>query len=173
MTREEAIGWLNQIKRSYIFGGDEGFDARRKEAIDMAIEALNIVMDSENDAVESKNDVIKRQDAIKTECRTRCGDTGVMRQEMELDKLEKFLQQNGYKYERIERQGGIGEDRHQIRVFDEENGKELFDVICQRGSYGYEEGLLEAMGSIVNEKEIGDRVEGYLTADEIIRRIKE
>ena len=74
MTREEAIGWLNQIKRSYIFGGDEGFDARRKEAIDMAIEALNIVMDSENDAVESKNDVIKRQDAIKTECRTRCGD---------------------------------------------------------------------------------------------------
>lgn len=115
----------------------------------------------------------KENTNLRIRCRIAEDNTGVMRQEMELDKLEKFLQQNGYKYERIERQGGIGEDRHQIRVFDEENGKELFDVICQRGSYGYEEGLLEAMGSIVNEKEIGDRVEGYLTADEIIRRIKE
>jgi len=114
----------------------------------------------------------KENTNLRIRCRIAEDNTGVMRQEMELDKLEKFLQQNGYKYERIERQGGIGEDRHQIRVFDEENGKELFDVICQRGSYGYEEGLLEAMGSIVNEKEIGDRVEGYLTADEIIRRIK-
>ena len=117
---------------------------------------------------------LKKENAnLRIRCRIAEDNTVIMRQEMELDKLEKFLQQNGYKYERIERQGGIGEDRHQIRVFDEENGKELFDVICQRGSYGYEEGLLEAMGSIVNEKEIGDRVEGYLTADEIIRRIKE
>ena len=117
---------------------------------------------------------LKKENAnLRIRCRIAEDNTGVMRQEMELDKLEKFLQQNGYQYERIERQGGIGEDRHQIKVFDEENGKELFDVICQRGSYGYEEGLLEAMGSIVNEKEIGDRVEGYLTADEIIRRIKE
>ena len=117
---------------------------------------------------------LKKENAnLRIRCRIAEDNTGVMRQEMELDKLEKFLQQNGYQYERIEQQGGIGEDRHQIKVFDEENGKELFDVICQRGSYGYEEGLLEAMGSIVNEKEIGDRVEGYLTADEIIRRIKE
>lgn len=41
MTRDEAIIWLNQIKRRYIFGGDEGFDASRKEALDMAIEALS------------------------------------------------------------------------------------------------------------------------------------
>ena len=117
---------------------------------------------------------LKKENAnLRIRCRIAEDNTGVMRQEMELDKLEKFLQQNGYQYERIEMQGGIGEDLHQIKVFDEENGKELFDVICQRGSYGYEEGLLEAMGSIVNEEEIGDRVEGYLTADEIIRRIKE
>ena len=117
---------------------------------------------------------LKKENAnLRIRCRIAEDNTGVMWQGMELDKLEKFLQQNGYQYERIEQQGGIGEDRHQIKVFDEENGKELFDVICQRGSYGYEEGLLEAMGSIVNEKEIGDRVEGYLTADEIIRRIKE
>lgn len=117
---------------------------------------------------------LKKENAnLRIRCRIAEDNTGVFRQEMELDKLEKFLQENEYQYERIESNGGIGEDRHQIKVFDEENGEELFDVICQRGSYGYEEGLLEAMGSIVNEKEIGDRVEGYLTADEIIRRIKE
>ena len=40
MTREEAIEWLNRIEDKYIHGGDDGFDAKRKEAIDMAIEAL-------------------------------------------------------------------------------------------------------------------------------------
>ena len=115
---------------------------------------------------------LKKENAnLRIRCRIAEDNTGVMRQEMELDKLEKFLQENGYQYERIERSGGIGEDRHQIVVFDEE-GKELFDAICQRGSFGYEEGLLEVMGNIVNEEEIGDRVEGSLTAEEIIRRIK-
>lgn len=40
MTREEAIEWLGRIKDRYIHGVDEGFDNKRKEAIDMAIEAL-------------------------------------------------------------------------------------------------------------------------------------
>ena len=40
MTRDEAIEWLGRIKDRYIHGGDEGFDNKRKEAIDMAIEAL-------------------------------------------------------------------------------------------------------------------------------------
>ena len=40
MTREEAIEWMGRIKDRYIHGGDEGFDNKRKEAIDMAIEAL-------------------------------------------------------------------------------------------------------------------------------------
>ena len=40
MTREEAIEWLGRIKDRYIHGGDEGFDNKRKEAIDMAIEVL-------------------------------------------------------------------------------------------------------------------------------------
>lgn len=41
MTREEAIEWLGRIKDRYIHGGDEGFDNKRKEAIDVAIEALS------------------------------------------------------------------------------------------------------------------------------------
>ena len=40
MNREEATQWLEQIKNFLIYGGDEKFDERRKEAIDMAIQAL-------------------------------------------------------------------------------------------------------------------------------------
>ena len=40
MTREEAISWLKKIKVKYIHGGDEDFDAKRREAIGMAIAAL-------------------------------------------------------------------------------------------------------------------------------------
>ena len=46
----------------------------------------------------------------------------------------------------------------------------ICDVVCFRGSYGYEQGLLEIMG-LVNEEEIGDTVEGYLTATEVFQRI--
>ena len=55
MTREEAIEWLGRIKDRYIHGGDEGFDNKRKEAIDMAIEALEH---------EPSEDLISREDAL-------------------------------------------------------------------------------------------------------------
>lgn len=41
MTREEATEWLIQTKDKYIHDGDEQFDAKRKEALNMAIEALH------------------------------------------------------------------------------------------------------------------------------------
>ena len=44
------------------------------------------------------------------------------------------------------------------------------DAVCFPGSYGYSEGLLEIMG-LVDEKEIGDSVEGHLTATEVFQRI--
>lgn len=44
------------------------------------------------------------------------------------------------------------------------------DVICHRYSYGYAQGLLEIMG-LVNEDEVGDSVEGHLTADTVFGRI--
>lgn len=40
MTREEAIEWLNRIEDKYIHGGDDDFDAKRKQALGIAIEAL-------------------------------------------------------------------------------------------------------------------------------------
>ena len=51
----------------------------------------------------------------------------------------------------------------------------ICDVICfgdvgLGGSYGHEKGLLEIMG-LVNEEEVGDSVEGWLTAEEVFDRI--
>lgn len=47
----------------------------------------------------------------------------------------------------------------------------ICDVICHKYSYGGSEGLLEIMG-LVDEEEVGDTVEGYLTATEVFNRIK-
>lgn len=50
---------------------------------------------------------------------------------------------------------------NQIIVYDE-NNERLWDAICQYGSFGYEQGLIEIYGVICND------VVGYLTADDII-----
>ena len=75
----------------------------------------------------------------------------------EMDKLEKGLIQKGLEYIR--------------RPLDD--GEQIicgnWDAFCYGHSYGHEDGLLEIMGDIV---ECGyDRVEGYLTAEEILERI--
>lgn len=40
MTNKEAKEWMIAIAQKYIHGGDSGYDAKRLEAIDSAIEAL-------------------------------------------------------------------------------------------------------------------------------------
>lgn len=40
MDNEEAIKWLRAIEQKYIHGGDEDYDAKRREAIELAIKAL-------------------------------------------------------------------------------------------------------------------------------------
>lgn len=47
-----------------------------------------------------------------------------------------------------------------------------WDVICHEWSYGGSDGLLESMGAIVDEKKVGDIVEGYLTAEDVIERFE-
>ena len=102
----------------------------------------------------------------------------------ELDKLEAYLKEKCIKYERIDKSRysdlpkemmvgnvqGFGE-QHQIIVYDSK-GKIVWDAICHWGSYGWKEGLLEIMGNIVDEKRVGDRVEGWLTAQDVIDRIE-
>lgn len=46
-----------------------------------------------------------------------------------------------------------------------------WDVICHSGSYGHEEGLLEAMGIIVDDSSDDDDVVGYLTASDVFQRV--
>lgn len=47
-----------------------------------------------------------------------------------------------------------------------------WDAICHSGSYGCRDSLLEVMGSAVVRVDY-DSVEGYLTAQEILKRIDE
>ena len=89
----------------------------------------------------------------------------------ELDKLEAYLKENNIPYERYDTDEGVQYlERHQICVPEwSENCK--WDAICHKGSYGYEQGLLEIYGELVNDKD-GDSVVGYLTAEDVIKRIK-
>ncbi|MBR4432323.1 MAG: hypothetical protein IKS76_03865 [Paludibacteraceae bacterium] len=60
--------------------------------------------------------------------------------------------------------------QHIVIVYTQD-GERLFDAICHYGSYGYHNGLLEIMGTIVDEDSDSDSVVGYLTADDVIDRI--
>ena len=94
-----------------------------------------------------------------------------------LNKLERYLKENGIRYERFDVEKLIDHDnlcfeleRHQICVPCQEKAE--WDAICHRGSYGAEEGLLEIYGSIVRP-DAGNSVEGYLAAEDVIERIEE
>ena len=96
----------------------------------------------------------------------------------ELDKLEAYLKERSIDYERIDQNAEFDEegfvlvtDRHQINVFSK-SGHKIWDAICQRGSYGYRQGLLEVMGNPVVRREDGDRVRGCLTAQDVIDRLE-
>ena len=85
----------------------------------------------------------------------------------ELDKLELYLIKNDFNFERRD-----DDWRHQLLVFDED-GYVDWDAICQEGSIGYEKGLLEIMGSLVTEEERKyDSVVGWLTVEDVIKRIE-
>lgn len=101
----------------------------------------------------------------------------------ELNKLENYLMAKGFDYKRtdsdnvysaeewrivVDVNGANAQpmDRHQIEVF--KKRRRSWDVICQFGSYGADQGLLEGMGDI-----FGKDVEGWLTAEDVIKRIEE
>ena len=97
---------------------------------------------------------------------------------LELDKLENYLKEHGYTYERADLPGSQWRmERHIVIVYDGVDadgnyGTRLWDAICQPGSYGYEAGLLEIYGNIVNKKVDGDSVVGFLTAEDVIERLE-
>lgn len=98
----------------------------------------------------------------------------------QLNRVEQYLKDKGIPYERFDNDDIFNAkmpclletmERHQICVPDYSAEHMEWDVICQRGSYGAEEGLLEIYGSIVDPN-AGDSVEGWLTADDVIARIE-
>ena len=94
-----------------------------------------------------------------------------MRDMTEMNKLEEYLKEKGFNYERRdwdkpgEATSWDPMDWHQIRVYKDD--VQIWDVVCHYGSYGSERGLLEGAGEIFS----GD-VEGHLTADDVIRKIE-
>lgn len=93
----------------------------------------------------------------------------------ELDILTQYLKDHNIPFERYECDKVLTLDddytfhldRHQICVPNQRDT--LWDVMCQEGSLGHKEGLLEAYGDIVD---VEGEVEGYLTAQDIIERIE-
>lgn len=84
----------------------------------------------------------------------------------EMDLLEEYLRKKEKPYKRWDMDGD-----EQIIVYDED-GYRLWDAVCTKYSYGHERGLLEIMGNIVNKKRVGDSVEGWLTAQDVIDRVE-
>ena len=82
----------------------------------------------------------------------------------EIVKLSKMLDKEGIPHEDMQLFDGI-----QVNYPNKENC--ICDAICHSFSYGHEQGLLEIMG-LVDEEKVGDSVEGYLTAKEVFKRIR-
>lgn len=87
--------------------------------------------------------------------------------------LEKWLIENHYDYTRTDETNiaGTAYEAHQIIVYKIDNRVRSWDAIYSTGSYGYEDGLLEIYGDIV-DPDAGDSVEGWLTANDIIKRLE-
>ena len=101
----------------------------------------------------------------------------MMRIKTELDKLEKYLIDHRITFERVDEDAVRDETgrflirpaRHQIYVPEEKESR--WDAMCQPGSFGYETGKIEIYGSLVTEED-RDSVVGWLTADDVIKRIE-
>lgn len=83
----------------------------------------------------------------------------------ELKKLKNYLDEHDY----VSGWFNVFESNDQIVVYHKNHPNNIFwDVVCHRFSYGHEKGLLEIMAPFVD----GD-VEGWLTADDIIKKYLE
>ena len=82
----------------------------------------------------------------------------------EMEKLIKLLEEEKIPFETTECWGAT-------QVCYPSSNNRVCDAVCHSFSYGHERGLLEIMG-LVNEEEVGDSVEGYLTAEDVFERIK-
>ena len=86
----------------------------------------------------------------------------------EFDDLEKMLADAKIAYCREDNTPNAwGFDFHQLRADEDPGDRWTWDVVCNKGTYGYEQGLLEMWGKNMIDPE------GYLTAKECFEKIKE
>ena len=84
----------------------------------------------------------------------------------ELDKLEAYLKEHGYVYQRTDDSNRVV-PQSQIVAYDKKE-RWMWGAVCHYGSYGF---LLEVMGKPVVSD--GDSVVRYLTAQDVIDRLEE
>lgn len=79
----------------------------------------------------------------------------------EMEKLQKWLDENNIKYERC-----IGNETADINQIIIRTNDIALSFICHHGSYGYEKGLIEMYDGLIEP-------EGWLTAEKCISKLKE
>lgn len=62
--------------------------------------------------------------------------------------------------------GNLPTEYYHLQICYPNQKYKISDVVIFRGSYGVDEGTLEMMG-LVNQEEVGDTVQGHMTADEV------
>lgn len=87
-----------------------------------------------------------------------------------LTELRRLLNEAGIPYENYSEDLVFGE---MDRVWYKQNGNVICSAIWGPGSYGYNDELIEIMGLLTEEEQEKDDVVGYLTPEEVFRRIKE
>lgn len=86
----------------------------------------------------------------------------------EMDRLEQYLKEHNIPYQRFKEKNAWGQKcRGWNQIVSPNNEEWHWDVICHVGSYGYSQGLLE-----IGYRDKGE-VEGWLTAEDVIERIKD
>lgn len=93
----------------------------------------------------------------------------------EMQTLKDWLDENGFDYYYDDKPIPFASSASiQVIVYKMVDGDRLrsWDAIWTPHSFGYEEGLLEIRGDIV-EPGAGDSVEGWLTANDIIKRLEQ
>ena len=60
---------------------------------------------------------------------------------------------------------------YQITIYDD-NGNRILSAIEGAGGYGFEDNLIEIMGLLTPEEQESEAVKGWLTAEEVFKRIE-
>lgn len=86
----------------------------------------------------------------------------------EIEKLKKYLDEHGYnnKWNSI-----FDGENNQIIVYSDKERQ--WDVVCHKYSYGGKDGLLEIYGNIGNLAYSDNSVDGWLTAEDLIKKYLE